>query len=266
MVSKSRSTSGVRTGSPKKGKNVPHGTGKKAAPGGKASSEKQARAKTKRKTAGAGTPTRRPSPARKKTAPKKREAPARASKAAGTSLRSGASAEARAHARKPAARSRAESAPLPSSSPALGSGGEYDLMRLRNAPLPYEIVEGEAYMGPQQKEHFRRLLEAWRRELMEEVDRTVRYMQDEAANFPDANDRATQEAEFSLELRTRDRERKLIRKIDEALTRIETDEYGYCVTCGEQIGIRRLEARPIATQCIDCKERDEKRERQNRGL
>ncbi len=155
----------------------------------------------------------------------------------------------------------------PPRAPAAGGGkGENDLLTLRNTPLPYEIVEGETYMSAHQKEHFRRILEAWRHELMEEVDRTVRYMQDEAANFPDANDRATQESEFSLELRTRDRERKLIRKIDEALTRIETDEYGYCVTCGEAIGIRRLEARPIATQCIDCKERDERRERQNRGL
>lgn len=151
--------------------------------------------------------------------------------------------------------------------PSAATGGpDGDLLTLRDAPAPYEIIEGEPYMGPKQKEHFRRILESWRHELMEEVDRTVRYMQDEAANFPDANDRATQESEFSLELRTRDRERKLIRKIDEALTRIETDEYGYCVTCGDEIGIRRLEARPIATQCIDCKERDERKERQNRGL
>jgi DnaK suppressor protein len=97
---------------------------------------------------------------------------------------------------------------------------------------------------------------------MEEVDRTVHHMQDEATNFPDPNDRATQESEFSLELRTRDRERKLIKKIDEALDRIEEHEYGYCEACGVEIGIRRLEARPTATLCIDCKTLDEIREKQ----
>ena len=100
---------------------------------------------------------------------------------------------------------------------------------------------------------------------MEEVDRTVHHMQDEAANFPDPNDRATQESEFSLELRTRDRERKLIKKIDEALTTLEAGEYGYCDSCGVEIGIRRLEARPTATQCIDCKTLDEIREKQMTG-
>jgi len=117
-------------------------------------------------------------------------------------------------------------------------------------------------MNDRQLEHFRQILLAWKRELMEEVDRTVHHMQDEAGNFPDPNDRATQEEEFSLELRTRDRERKLIRKIDEALKRIEDREYGYCESCGIEIGIRRLEARPTATLCIDCKTLDEVRERQ----
>ncbi len=126
----------------------------------------------------------------------------------------------------------------------------------------YETRAGEEYMSPEQLEHFRRLLLAWKRELMEEVDRTVHHMQDEAANFPDPNDRATQESEFSLELRTRDRERKLIKKIDEALARLDTGEYGYCESCGVEIGIRRLEARPTATLCIDCKTLDEIRERQ----
>jgi DnaK suppressor protein len=97
---------------------------------------------------------------------------------------------------------------------------------------------------------------------MQEVDRTVHHMQDEAANFPDPNDRATQESEFSLELRTRDRERRLIKKIDESLKAIESGEYGYCETCGIEIGIRRLEARPTATLCIDCKTLDEIREKQ----
>ena len=127
---------------------------------------------------------------------------------------------------------------------------------------PYQSIQNEEYMSPAQEEHFREILLAWKRELMEEVDRTVHHMQDEATNFPDPNDRASQESEFSLELRTRDRERKLIKKIDEALTRIEDHEYGYCEACGVDIGIRRLEARPTATLCIDCKTLDEIREKQ----
>ena len=127
---------------------------------------------------------------------------------------------------------------------------------------PYNAASDEEYMSPEQGEHFRLILLAWRQSLMEEVDRTVHHMQDEATNFPDPNDRATQESEFSLELRTRDRERKLIKKIDEALARIADGEYGYCEACGVEIGIRRLEARPTATLCIDCKTLDEIREKQ----
>ena len=118
---------------------------------------------------------------------------------------------------------------------------------------PYKEKKGEEYMGEKQREHFRRLLLAWKRELMEEVDRTVTHMKDEAANFPDPADRATQEEEFSLELRARDRERKLIKKIDSTIEAIDTDEYGFCDQCGVEIGIRRLEARPTATLCVDCK-------------
>mgnify|MGYP003574358901 FL=1 len=127
---------------------------------------------------------------------------------------------------------------------------------------PYESEKHEEYMNPKQVEHFRGILLAWKRSLMEEVDRTVHHMQDEASNFPDPNDRATQESEFSLELRTRDRERTLIKKIDEALSRLDNDEYGYCEACGVEIGVRRLEARPTATLCIDCKTLDEIREKQ----
>ena len=127
---------------------------------------------------------------------------------------------------------------------------------------PYSEKRGEEYMNEKQTEHFRQILLAWKRELMEEVDRTVHHMQDEAANFPDPNDRATQESDFSMELRTRDRERKLIKKIDESLMNLENEEYGYCEACGIEIGIRRLEARPTATQCIDCKTLDEIREKQ----
>ncbi|MEJ2608536.1 MAG: RNA polymerase-binding protein DksA [Candidatus Thiodiazotropha sp.] len=127
---------------------------------------------------------------------------------------------------------------------------------------PYEPAKGEEYMNEEQEEHFRSILAAWKANLMQEVDRTVHHMQDEAANFPDPNDRATQESEFSLELRTRDRERKLIKKIDEAMEKIDNKEYGFCESCGIEIGIRRLEARPTATLCIDCKTLDEIREKQ----
>jgi DnaK suppressor protein len=127
---------------------------------------------------------------------------------------------------------------------------------------PYIPRRGEQYMNKEQLEHFRQILNTWKRDLMQEVDRTVLHMKDEAANFPDPNDRATQESEFSLELRTRDRERKLIRKIEEAIKRIEDGSYGYCVETGEEIGIKRLEARPVATLCIEAQERRERRELQ----
>jgi DnaK suppressor protein len=127
---------------------------------------------------------------------------------------------------------------------------------------PYIVKRGELYMSKEQLEHFRSILNSWKRDLMVEVDRTVSHMKDEAANFPDPNDRATQEEEFSLELRTRDRERKLIRKIDDALKRIEDGSYGYCLETGEEIGIKRLEARPVATLSIEAQERRERRERQ----
>ena len=126
---------------------------------------------------------------------------------------------------------------------------------------PYKLRKGEEYMNETQETHFRDILGRWKQELMEEVDRTVHHMQDEAANFPDPNDRATQESEFAMELRTRDRERKLIKKIEESLSDIDSGEYGYCEQCGVEIGIRRLEARPTATLCIDCKSLDEIREK-----
>jgi len=144
-----------------------------------------------------------------------------------------------------------------------GDGGEAGslLAGPRNVK-PYVLKRGERYMNQEQAVHFQQILNNWKRDLMEEVDRTVTHMKDEAANFPDPNDRATQEEEFSLELRTRDRERKLIRKIDEALKRIEDGTYGYCLETGEEIGIKRLEARPVATLCIEAQERRERRERQ----
>jgi DnaK suppressor protein len=127
---------------------------------------------------------------------------------------------------------------------------------------PYIERRGEAYMSTEQLNHFRTILSSWKRDLMMEVDRTMTHMKDEAANPPDPNDRATLESEFALELRTRDRERKLIRKIDEALKRIEDGSYGYCLETGEPIGVKRLEARPVATLCIEAQERRERRERQ----
>jgi len=130
---------------------------------------------------------------------------------------------------------------------------------------PYKPKRGEEYMSDKQSEHFMLILQKWKDELMQEVDRTVSHMKDEAANFPDPADRATQEEEFSLELRTRDRERKLIKKIDSMMERIEQSDYGFCDACGVDIGIKRLEARPTATLCIDCKTLDEIREKQELG-
>jgi DnaK suppressor protein len=155
--------------------------------------------------------------------------------------------------------------PAPAPKPA-DEGEAYDTgMSLLAGPRnvqPYVQRKGEEYMSKEQLEHFRRILSAWKQDLMQEVDRTMLHMKDEAANFPDPNDRATQESEFSLELRTRDRERKLIRKIDEALKRIEDGSYGYCLETGEPIGVKRLEARPVATLSVEAQERRERREKQ----
>ena len=130
---------------------------------------------------------------------------------------------------------------------------------------PYKPKRGEEYMNEKQRDHFRAILLDWKSQLMQEVDRTVTHMKDEAANFPDPADRATQEEEFSLELRTRDRERKLIKKIDSTLERVDQDDYGFCDACGVEIGVKRLEARPTATLCIDCKTLAEIKERQELG-
>ncbi|NQY51446.1 MAG: RNA polymerase-binding protein DksA [Piscirickettsiaceae bacterium] len=136
-----------------------------------------------------------------------------------------------------------------------------DLKQPNTKFKPYIKKNGEEYMNENQTIHFRDILENWQTQLMVEVDRTVHYMKDDAANFPDPNDRATQEEEFTIELRTRDRERKLIRKIAESLIDLEKGYYGFCESCGINIGIRRLEARPTATLCIDCKTLSEIREK-----
>jgi DnaK suppressor protein len=127
---------------------------------------------------------------------------------------------------------------------------------------PYKPKKGEAYMNEKQLEHFRAVLSGLKLELSQDIDRTVHTMQDEATVFADPNDRATQESDMSLELRNRDRERKLIKNIDKMLARIDAGEYGYCDNCGVEIGLSRLEARPTATLCIDCKTLDEIREKQ----
>ena len=133
---------------------------------------------------------------------------------------------------------------------------------LHKTMTPYSPKKGEQYMNPGQREHFKNMLRAVKEELSQDIDRTVQTMQDEATIFADPNDRATQESDIALELRNRDRERKLIKKIDETIARIDSGDYGYCDNCGVEIGLKRLEARPTATLCIDCKTLDELRERQ----
>ncbi len=127
---------------------------------------------------------------------------------------------------------------------------------------PYKPKKNEEYMGPHQIEHFRKILAGWLAELKDETSRTVTHMQDETVNYPDLTDRASQETDMALELRGRDRDRKLIRKIEFTIASLGTGDYGYCENCGEEIGLKRLEARPTATLCIDCKTIDEIREKQ----
>lgn len=130
---------------------------------------------------------------------------------------------------------------------------------------PYKIKKGESYMNEKQRKHFSEILLEWKKQLMQEVDSTVGHLKEEAEAYADPLDRATQEEGFNLELRTRDRERRLIKKIEQALDAVEAGVYGYCEACGTEIGIRRLEARPTATKCIDCKTFEEIRERQSGG-
>lgn len=130
---------------------------------------------------------------------------------------------------------------------------------------PYTPTPDEDYMSDAQLAHFHKMLTDWKNELLAEAERTKDYINEETGAMADINDRATQEEEFALALRTRDRERKLVRKIDKSLLDIETGDYGYCETCGTEIGLQRLEARPTATQCIDCKTMSEMKEKQNHG-
>jgi len=127
---------------------------------------------------------------------------------------------------------------------------------------PYKAKKGEEYMNEKQLAHFRKMLESWKAERSQDIDTTVHSMQDEQTVFADPNDRATQESDMALELRNRDRERKLIKKINETVAKIDSGDYGYCESCGVEIGLERLQARPNATLCIDCKPLEEIRERQ----
>lgn len=232
---------------------------KKAAPAGKKKTTKKTTGKKTNKKAAkkkVAKKTGKKKTAKKKTTAKKATSASKKKTTAGK--KTGKKTAAKKTAKK------ASSKTGPSGKPA----AKKTIIKARREPTdvqpftPYQAERGEEYMNSEQVAHFRKILNDWKHALMEEVDRTVHHMQDEAANFPDPNDRATQEEEFALELRTRDRERKLIRKIDEALLDLETGDYGYCEVCGIEIGIRRLEARPTATLCIDCKTLDEIKERQ----
>jgi DnaK suppressor protein len=214
---------------------------------------------------------REPAPAAKKTAPVPAAKPVEKAidKAAAKATAADAGSAKRPEVKMPSTpKVVAIAEPRKRAAPVAQDGDDSDVdpsMNLLAGPrnvTPYQPKRGEQYMNKVQLDHFRNILSTWKRDLMEEVDRTVLHMKDEAANFPDPNDRATQESEFSLELRTRDRERKLIRKIDEAISRIDDGSYGYCVETGEEIGIKRLEARPVATLCVEAQERRERREKQ----
>jgi len=232
-------------------------------------SKKKAPAKkkvTKKKVSKKKAPAKKKAPSRKK-APSKKKAPAKkkAPSAKKPSAKKKVSRKAVSNKKVPLRKRVPAPQPSKRKLPTRSSAPRGDVL---SGPIhgiaPYKPKRGEEYMSDAQLEHFRKILSAWKRELMFEVDRTVHHMQDEAANFPDPNDRATQESEFGLELRTRDRERKLLRKIDSALARIDEGTYGWCDETGEEIGLKRLEARPVATLCLEAQERRELAERQFR--
>jgi DnaK suppressor protein len=231
----------------------------------KAPARKPARPAPVKAARKAAPKTARPAPKPAKAAPKPAKAAAKPAKAPAKAARPAAARPAKSSTpQPPAARDKAPArkpAPVaprrggPAAPESAGTG-------LIHGIPPYHPTAGEKYMNERQLEHFRQVLLAWKRELMEEVDRTVHHMQDEASNFPDPNDRATQESEFGLELRTRDRERKLLKKIDSALERIDDGSYGFCEETGEEIGLKRLEARPVATLSLEAQERREMAEKQ----
>jgi DnaK suppressor protein len=198
--------------------------------------------------------TKTPASSKAKAKPVKSTKPATPAKAAKAAKSAKPAAKKPVVAKKPVASARAEK--KRSRESAISGPFQFE---------PYKLKKDEEYMNKTQLQHFKTLLSNWDNELREGVDRTVHHMKDEAAIFPDPLDRAAQEEEFTLELRTRDRERKLIKKIEESLELIDSGEYGFCESCGAEIGIRRLEARPTATLCIDCKTIDEIREKQEIG-
>lgn len=249
---------------------------KAAAPKKKAAASKKKAAAPKKKAAASKTtakaPARKKAPAKKSAAVKssvKRKSTAKAKTTAKAKPKRTATGKTAASKRKAVksetsapSKTKPTSALTAAASSRPGTSGVESPFR---AFTPHQPKKGESYMSDEQIAHFRSILSQWRQDLMEEVDRTVHHMRDEAANFPDPADRATQEEEFSIELRTRDRERKLIKKIDQTLERLDQGDFGYCDTCGVEIGLRRLEARPTATQCVDCKALDEIKERQLHG-
>ena len=246
----------------------------------KAATTKKAAPSKAKAGATKAAPARKPAPA--KSAPVK-SAPTKSAPAKATTVNAAAGqpASAKATARQaapaksaPAKATPRKAAPAKAAAPAKSAPARATATRVVPARAsstefknfePYQTSRGEMYMNEPQRDHFKAILLNWKAELMQEVDRTVNHMKDEAANFPDPADRATQEEEFSLELRTRDRERKLIKKIDSTIERIEQDDYGYCDACGVEIGIQRLEARPTASLCIDCKTLAEIKEKQELG-
>jgi DnaK suppressor protein len=218
-------------------------------------------------------PVARKAVARKATARKPVASKAPASKAApakpqATKPQAAKPQAAKPQAPKPAAKKSPKPAALAGTKPLAVNPDQPEPSFGFSGPLrgfkPFQPAPGEEYMSEGMREHFHQILLTWKQELMEEVDRTVHHMKDEAANFPDPNDRATQESEFGLELRTRDRERKLLKKIDQALGRITDGTYGFCSETGEAIGLRRLEARPVATLTVEAQERRELAEKQYR--
>ena len=201
----------------------------------------------------------------KKAAPKKAPVKKAAAKKKAVAKKAPAkkAASKKAPAKKAAANKKAVAKKAPEKKPVRSASPRNPNAHLEVSDFtPYKLKRGEEYMNEAQREHFKNILLNWRNELMQEVDRTVHHMQDEAANPPDPADRATLEEEFSIELRTRDRERRLIKKIDSTIELIAKDDYGFCDSCGVEIGIRRLEARPTANKCIDCKTLDEIKEKQ----
>jgi len=225
---------------------------KAAAPKKKATVKKKAAAPKKKATA----PKKKAAAPKKKAAAPKKKAAAPKKKAAAPKKKAAAPKQAKKRTIKKPVASKVPKTRLIPDEPMVG-------MTLPVEGIdPYMPKDGEMYMSDEQLVHFKKILLAWKKQLMQEVDRTVDHMKSDAANYADPADRATQEEEFSLELRTRDRERKLIKKIDESVVTLDTGDYGYCESCGIEIGIRRLEARPTATQCIDCKTLQEIKEKQ----